>query len=1071
MLDRLIRFSITQRVLVVLAVAGVIVLGIVNFNRLPIDAIPDITNIQVQINTAVTALSPVEVEQRITYPIETAMSGLPRVDQVRSLSRYGLSQVTVIFEEGTDVYFARQLVNERLQEAKESLPAGFGEPALGPIATGLGEIYFWAIEADSTARTEAGEPYTLSDLRTIQEWVVKPQVRTVPGVTEVNSIGGYERQYHVTPDPARLLAHGLSFRDVFEALAENNANAGGGYIERYDEQYLIRSTGLVTGMEEIRDIVVGGEGGAPVRVRDVAEVSIGKDLRTGAAMLDGREAVIGTAIMLMGENSRAVSHRVSARMEEVNRSLPPGVRATTLYDRTNLVDATLETVRRNLLEGALLVILILFLLLGNLRAALIVALAIPLSMLFAVTGMVHGRISGNLMSLGAIDFGLIVDGAVVMTENIVRRLGHRQQRLGRRLLRSERLEEAYDAAREVARPTLFGVGIIMVVYLPILTLSGIEGKMFRPMAETVLLALLGSLIFAFAAVPGLLALVLRGKVAEKENRVMRSAVSLYGPVLDASLRWRWGAVALGGALVLVCGLLASRMGTEFIPSLKEGTITVQPLRIPSISLTKSLEMQAQVDDLLLREFPDEIERTFARIGTAEIATDPAGPDHSDGNLMLRPREQWRRARTQEELAVEVQKALQVLPGQNYEITQPIQLRFNELISGIKSDLAVKVFGDDMDVMRTHAQQIAAILRTLRGASDVRVEQVSGLPVLTIAIDRRAIARHGLNVSDVHAVIETAVGGSTVGQVFEGDRRFDLVVRLPEEIRTDIHALQDLPIPLPPREGNGGGPLLASLTHDWGHSAAYVPLGSLARISIEEGPNQIGRENGKRRVVVTSNVRGRDLGSFVEEAQDRIGQEVALPPGYWMSWGGQFENLISARERLAFVVPLALGLIFLLLFTTFGSVRLALLVFTGVPLALTGGVIALLLRGLPLSITAGVGFIALSGVAVLNGLVMVTFIRKLHLEGMRRDEAVRVGSRTRLRPVLMTALVASLGFVPMALAHGAGAEVQRPLATVVIGGIVSSTFLTLVVLPALYSLFHPTGRETEPREEGMLSSGR
>lgn len=797
MLDRLIRFSIAQRGLVVLGVLAVILLGVVNFGRLPIDAIPDITNVQVQINTAVSALSPVEVEQRITFPIETAMSGIPRVQNVRSLSRYGLSQVTVIFEDGTDIYFARQLVNERLQEAKENLPPGLSEPKMGPIATGLGEVYFWAIEADSTARKEDGQPYTLADLRTIQDWIVKPQVRTIPGVTEVNSIGGYERQFHVTPDPAKLLAHGLSFRDVFQALADNNANAGAGYIEHHDEQYLIRSTGLVTEMDEIRDIVVGGGDGVPVRIRDVAEVSIGKDLRTGAAMLNGQEAVVGTAIMLVGENSRAVSHRVGAKMEEVNRSLPPGVRATTIYDRTNLVDATLETVRKNLMEGAILVIAILFVLLGNLRAALIVALAIPLSMLFAVTGMVQGKISGNLMSLGAIDFGLVVDGAVVMTENIVRRLGARQHRLGRVLTRSERLDEAYEGAREVARPTLFGVGIIMVVYLPILTLSGIEGKMFRPMAETVLLALLGSLIFAFTVVPALLGLLLRGKVAEKENRVMHAAVSLYRPVLEASLRWRWPVVAGGIALVAVCGVLASRMGSEFVPSLKEGTITVQPLRMPSISLTKSVEMQKQVEDLLLREFPDEIERTFSRIGTAEIATDPAGPDHSDGNLMLRPQKEWKRAKSQDELAAEVQKVLQALPGQNYEITQPIQLRFNELISGIKSDLAVKVFGDDVEVMKTQAQKVAAILGQIRGASDVRVEQVSGLPVLTITIDRAAISRYGLNVSDVHAVIETAIGGSTVGQVFEGDRRFDLVVRLPEEIRTDIHALKDLPIPFHP----------------------------------------------------------------------------------------------------------------------------------------------------------------------------------------------------------------------------------------------------------------------------------
>ena len=1049
--ERLLRFSLSQRGLIALAAVAMTILGARNFERLPIDAVPDITNVQVQINTAVAALSPVEVEQRITFPIETAMSGLPRVEQVRSLSRYGLSQVTVIFEDGTDIYFARQLVNERLQEAKENLPPGLGEPLMGPIASGLGEVFFWAVEADTAARKNDGAPYTLSDLRTIQDWIVKPQVRTVPGVTEVNSIGGHERQFHVTPDPAALVAHGLSFRDVFEALAGNNANAGGGYIEHQDEQFLIRSTGLVSSLDDIRDIVVAGSDGVPIRIRDVADVALGMDLRTGAATLNGEEAVIGTAIMLMGENSRTVSHRVAQKMIDVNRSLPPGVHATTIYDRTTLVDATLATVRRNLTEGAILVIVILFLLLGNLRAALIVASAIPLSMLFAVTGMVHGKISGNLMSLGAIDFGLIVDGSVVMTENIVRRLGARQRQLGRALSRSERLEESFDAAREVARPTLFGVAIIMIVYLPILTLTGIEGKMFRPMAQTVLLALAGSLLLAFTFVPAMLGLLLRGRVAESENRVMHIASDAYRPLLDRALQWRWAVVAGSTLLVVACGALALRLGTEFIPSLQEGTVTVQPLRIPSISLTKSLAMQAQVEHLLLREFPDEIERTFARIGTAEIATDPAGPGHSDGNLMLKPRESWKRVRSQQELAAAVQEELQGLRGQNYEITQPIQLRFNELISGIKSDLAVKVFGDDMDVLRAHAEKIAGLLREVPGAADVKVEQVSGLPVLTVAIDRAAISRYGLNVSDIHAVVETAVGGTVVGEVFEGDRRFDLVVRLPEEIRTDIHALQDLPIPRP--DARRAAPSRARRGYDAEAHAAYVPLGAVARISIEEGPNQIGRENGKRRVVVSANVRGRDIGSFVDEAQKRILSEVALPPGYWTAWGGQFENLLAAQRRLAVVVPLALASIFLLLFMTFGSVKDAILVFTGVPLALTGGVVALLLRGIPFSISAGVGFIALSGVAVLNGLVMVSFIRKLHGEGMELEQAIREGSMSRLRPVLMTALVASLGFVPMAIGHGTGGEVQRPLATVVIGGILSSTLLTLIVLPALYRLFH------------------
>jgi cobalt-zinc-cadmium resistance protein CzcA len=1054
MIDRLLRLAIAQRGLVLLATVGLALLGIVDFGRLPIDAVPDITNVQVQINTAVQALSPVEVEQQITFPIETAMAGLPHVESVRSLSRYGLSQVTVIFADRTSIYFARQLVNERLQEAKESLPPGLGEPEMGPIATGLGEVFFWAVAADSTARKDDGSSYTLADLRTLQDWVIKPQLRTVPGVTEVNSIGGYARQFHVTPDPAKLVAHGFSFRDVFAALAANNANAGGGYIEHRDEQYLIRATGLVSGPEEIRDIVLGTTDGIPVRVRDVAEVGLGKELRTGAATLDGEETVIGTAIMLVGENSRTVAGRVAARMAEVNRSLPAGIRALTIYDRTALVDATLATVRKNLVEGALLVIAVLFALLGNLRAALIVALAIPLSMLFAITGMVHNRISGNLMSLGAIDFGIIVDGAVVMTENIVRRLGARQHRLGRLLTRAERFEETFAAAREVARPTLFGVGIIMIVYLPILTLTGVEGKMFRPMAEVVLLALGGALLLAFTFVPAALALVLRGRVGEGENRVMRAAGDVYRPVLAWALRRRVAVVGMAVALLAGCGILATRLGSEFVPQLQEGTITVQPFRIPSVSLTTSVRMQRQLESLLRARFPDEIEAVFARIGTAEVATDPAGPNHSDTNLMLKPRSAWKRAKSQAELSARVREALEELPGHRYEMTQPIQLRFNELISGVRSDVAVKVFGDDLATMKREAERIAAVLAAIPGAEDVKVEQVTGLPVLTIAIDRAAIARYGLNVGDVHAVIETAVAGSTVGQVFEGDRRFDLVVRLPDEIRRDIHALSDLPIPLPrgPQE-QPRDVLLAALESEQLAHNAYVPLGAVARVSLEEGPNQIGRENGKRRVVVQANVRGRDLGGFVAEAQERIAAEVALPAGYWMTWGGQFENLIAARQRLSLVVPLALGLIFVLLLLSFGSVKHALLVYTGVPLALTGGILALLWRDMPFSISAGVGFIALSGVAVLNGLVMLSFINRLREEGLPLEEAIRQGAATRLRPVLMTALVASLGFVPMALAHGTGAEVQRPLATVVIGGIISSTLLTLVVLPALYRLAH------------------
>lgn len=1048
-MERILSFSIRQRWLVLLVALGMAGLGVFNFGRLAIDAVPDITNVQVQINTPVQALSPLEVEKLITFPIEWAMGGIPAVEQVRSISRYGLSQVTVIFKDGTDIYFARQLVNQRLQEARESLPQGI-EPTMGPISTGLGEIFMWTVEADSSARKPDGTAYQLPDLRTIQDWLVRPQVRTVPGVTEVNSIGGYEKQFHVTPDPAKLLAHGLSFRDVFEALARNNANAGAGYIEHSDEQYLIRATGLVQTLADIENIVLRTTDGTPVRVRDVANVGFGQQLRTGAATDRGEETVLGTAIMLIGENSRTVSKRVADKMEEVNRSLPEGVRARTVYDRTYLVEATLRTVRTNLLEGALLVIVVLFLLLGNLRAALIVALAIPLSMLFAVTGMVQRGISGNLMSLGAIDFGIIVDGAVVMVENIIRRFAHRQRELGRLLTQEERLDLAFLSSREVARPTLFGVAIIMIVYLPILALTGIEGKMFKPMAAVVLLALAGALLLTFTFVPAATAVFLRGRVAEEENVVLRFIRRAYAPSLNWALRRRRLIVGIAAVLVVVSGVFASRLGSEFVPKLGEGALAIQPARIPSISLRTSVAMQREVESLLRREFPDEVADVFARTGTAEIATDPMGPNVSDTYVMLQPRDQWKRARTQEELAEAMEETLQLLAGQNFEISQPIELRFNELIAGVRSDLAVKIFGDDLETMTATATRIASVLSQIRGAADVKVEQTAGLPVLTVDIDRGAISRYGLNVADVQDVVSTAMGGSTVGEVLEDDRRFELVVRLPDHIRRDLHALENLPVPLPSAEPPPRAMALTSSLHAEAHPA-YVPLGAVAKIELVEGPNQVSREDGKRRVVVQANVRGRDLGSFVHEAQGRVQQDIRLPAGYWLRWGGQFENLAAARNRLTIVVPLALLLIFILLFMTFGSVPQALLVFTGVPLALTGGVAALVLRGLPFSISAGIGFIALSGVAVLNGLVMVSFINALRERGVPLDQAVREGSLTRLRPVLMTALVASLGFVPMALAHGTGAEVQRPLATVVIGGIISSTFLTLLVLPVLYRI--------------------
>ncbi|NOT32800.1 MAG: CusA/CzcA family heavy metal efflux RND transporter [Candidatus Eisenbacteria bacterium] len=1067
-MERIISFSIRQRWLVLLATLGMAALGLYSFGHLPIDAVPDITNVQVQINTPVEALSPLEVEKRITFPIEWAMGGIPGVEQVRSLSRYGLSQLTVIFKDGTDIYFARQLVNQRLQEARESLPSGV-EPTMGPISSGLGEIFMWTVEAETSARRPDGRRYTLTDLRTIQDWFVRPQVRTVPGVTEVNSIGGFEKQFHVTPDPAKLLAHGLSFRDVFEALARNNSNAGAGYIEHGDEQYLIRSTGLVQTLADIENVVLRTSDGTPVRVRDVATVEIGQELRTGAATDRGEEAVLGTAIMLIGENSRTVSKRVAEKMEDVNRSLPDGLRTRTLYDRTYLVEATLRTVRNNLFEGALLVVVVLFLLLGNLRAALIVAMAIPFSMLFAITGMVQRNISGNLMSLGAIDFGIIVDGAVVMVENIVRRFAHRQRDLGRLLSHRERLEEAFLSSREVARPTLFGVAIIMIVYLPILTLSGIEGRMFKPMASVVLLALAGALILTFTFVPAAVAVFLRGRVAEDENFLLRFARRAYEPALEWALRRRGLILGAAAVLVVACGFLASRMGSEFVPKLGEGALAIQPARIPSISLRASVAMQKQVETLIRREFPDEVSDIFARTGTAEIATDPMGPNVSDTYVMLTPRSKWKKARTQEELAEAIEEKVKLLAGQNFEISQPIELRFNELIAGVRSDLAVKVFGDDLATMTVAANRISRILSSIRGAADVKVEQTAGLPVLTVDVDREAIARYGLSVADVQELVSTATGGSTVGEVLEGDQRFDLVVRLPEHIRRDLHAIESLPVPIPASEPQPQALALASSSHSEAHRA-HVPLGAVARISLLEGPNQVSREDGKRRVVVQANVRGRDLGTFVAEAQRRVQQEVQLPPGYWIRWGGQFENLAAARNRLAVVVPLALFLILVLLFMTFGSIPQTLLVFTGVPLALTGGIIALAIRGLPLSISAGVGFIALSGVAVLNGLVIVSFINALRDRGVPLDQAIREGSVTRLRPVLMTALVASLGFVPMALAHGTGAEVQRPLATVVIGGIISSTLLTLIVIPVLYRLLASRAKAAGTDHEATAPAG-
>ncbi len=1030
-------------------------LGLYNYTRLPIDAVPDITNVQVQVNTEAPGFSPLEAEQRVTYLVETAMAGLPLLEETRSISRYGLSQVTVVFEDGTDIFWARQLIAERVQEVKSQLPPGI-EPKMGPIATGLGEIFLWTVEAKPEARTPEGLPYSGMELRTIQDWIVRPQLKTVPGVADVNTIGGYTKEFHVTPYPDRLMAFGLSFRDVLDALARNNSNIGAGYIERSGEQYLIRVPGQVRELEDIRQIVIGNHQGTPIRLNDVSDVLLGNELRTGAATEDGKEVVLGTVFMLMGDNSRTVSRRVAAKMEEVNRTLPAGVVAKTVYDRTTLVDATIKTVQHNLLLGALLVIAILFMFLGNVRAAIITACAIPLSMLFAITGMVERGVSGNLLSLGALDFGIIVDGAVVIVENCMTRLAGRQHELGRLLTRTERLEVVGTASTEVWRPTLFGQLIIMVVYLPILTLTGIEGKMFFPMAFTVLVALFGAMILSVTFVPAAVAIFITGRVSEKESAPVRWATKAYIPALAMAIRNRAITVTAALVLLLVTGAMALRLGSEFLPSLDEGDLLVHALRIPGTSLSTAVDMQHAVERKL-KTYP-EVDYVFSKIGTAEIATDPMPPSVADTYVMLKPRDRWPDpSRAKGELVSQLQRDLPSMPGNNYEFTQPIQMRFNELIAGVRSDVAVKVFGDDMEQLADVGTRIEAVLAAVPGAADTKVEQTTGLPMLTVNLKRAEMARLGLSVADVQDVVEVAIGGKTVGQVFEGDRRSDIVVRLPEGIRTNLEEMSRLSIPLPRRSGlsgaAGGMPAGAS-------PAGFVPLGSVADIEIAPGPNQISRENGKRRVVVTANVRGRDIGSFVAEAERRIGEGVEIPPGYWTAWGGQFEQLVSARRRLQVVVPVALLLIFGLLFATFGTVRDSLLVFTGVPLALTGGIFFLWAGGIPFSISAAVGFIALSGVAVLNGLVMITFINRLREQGQPIEHAVRNGAIARLRPVLMTALVASLGFLPMMLATGRGAEVQRPLATVVVGGILSSTALTLLVLPVLYLLFARERREVE-----------
>lgn len=1031
MINALVRLSVERRYLMLSLILVLVAAGLWSYQRLPIDAVPDITNVQVQINTEAPGYSPLEAEQRITFAVETALYGLPGLSYTRSLSRYGLSQVTVVFEEGTDIYFARNLINERLGVIRSALPPGL-EPEMGPVATGLGEVFSYTVEALPGATLADGSPLTPAALREVQDWIIKPQLSQVPGVIELNTIGGYVKQYHVTPTPGRLLEHGLGLEDLVQALRANNANRGAGYIERNGQQLLVRSPGQLADIDAIEQVVITSRNGTPVRVVDVAEVAIGKELRTGAATRDGRETVLGTAMMLMGENSRAVARDVARTLEAIQPSLPPGVKVEAVYDRTTLVDKAIATVRTNLLEGALLVIVVLFLLLGNLRAAFITAAVIPLSMLATITGMVQAGVSANLMSLGALDFGLIVDGTVIIVENCVRRLAEAQRHGAGPLPLKERLQLVFAATNEVVRPSLFGVAIITVVYLPIFSLTGVEGKMFHPMASTVVMALLAAMVISITVVPAAVAVFLRGRVSEQESPAITGAKTLYRPALLLALRCP--ALVLGGAGGLLLGSLwlASTLGSEFIPQLDEGDIALHAMRIPGTGLEQSVAMQAQLEQQL-RTLP-EVETVFAKIGTPEVATDPMPPSVADNFVILKPRAEWPDPdKAKRQLVAELVAAAERVPGNNYEFTQPIEMRFNELISGVRADLGIKVFGDDLNLLLDSANDILAVVESVPGAADARVEAVTGLPTLSVQPRRMALARYGLNVTDLQDMVATAIGGQNAGLIYEGDRRFELVVRLPEILRRDIDHLASMPIPLP----DGG----------------YVPLAEVATLVLEPAPNQISRENGKRRIVVTANVRGRDLGGFVAEAQQRIAREVQLPAGYWLSYGGTFEQLQSASKRLAIVVPVTLVIIIGLLLMAFGSLKDALIIFSGVPLALTGGILSLWLRDMPLSISAGVGFIALSGVAVLNGLVMVAFIRERWRELGDLQAAVVEGALVRLRPVLMTALVASLGFVPMALNTGTGAEVQRPLATVVIGGIVSSTLLTLFVLPVLYSLLH------------------
>jgi len=1036
MINWIVSFAVKRRMMVLALTLLFAGFGVYNTQNLAVDAVPDITNVQVQINTKAPGFTPLEAEQRITYLIETAMAGIPKLDYTRSISRYGLSQVTVIFNEGTDIYWARQQISERIQSIRSDLPANI-EPNLGPIASGLGEIFTYSVHANNGALKDDGTPFNAEDLRTLQDWVIRPQLLKVKGVTEVNSQGGFERQYQVAPMPEKLLAYKLTLSDVITALKLNNSNQGAGFIERFDGQYLVRSPGQLKTIDDIANTVVAKRDDAPVRIKDVANVRLGKELRTGAATYNGKETVLGTAMMLIGENSRVVAKAMADKLKDVQLSLPEGVVVEAVYDRTTLVDKTIDTVKTNLFEGAVLVVVILLLLLGNVTGALITAMVIPLSMLFAITGMVGNRVSGNLMSLGAIDFGLIVDGAVIVVENCLRQLGLAQHKHGRLLTLNERLSVVTASTKEVFSPAVFGILIIMLVYLPLFALSGVEGKMFQPMAFTVVAALVGALIFAVTFVPAAIAVFVRGKVSESENAVMRGIKKGYKPLLGLSLKLPWVMVCIAGILVIALGFKVKNMGAEFLPQLDEGDIAMHALRITGTGIEQSVKMQKELEQAILA-IP-EVEKVFSKIGTPDVANDPMPPNVADTFLMLKPRDQWPNPTlSKEELVKQIRHLVNEVPGNNYEFTQPIEMRFNELIAGVRADVAVRIYGDDLSTLKQYGEKATALVQSITGATDVRLEQMEGLPTLSVTPLRDHMSLLGLTVTDIQQSVSAAIGGVQTGLIYEGDKRFSLLVRLDERWSSEITQLARLPV---------------AVSKSANPDLAFVPLGEVANISIDKGPNQINRESGKRNVVVTANVEGRDLASFVSDAQTALNSQLNLPSGYWIEYGGTFEQLESASKRLSLVVPVTLLLIFGLLYSAFNSLRDSLIIFSGVPLALSGGVLALLLRDMPLSISAGVGFIALSGVAVLNGVVMLSFIKQLRADGLSLIDAIQIGALSRLRPVLMTALVASLGFIPMALNTGTGAELQRPLATVVVGGIISSTLLTLLILPALYKLVH------------------